>query len=257
MKKRIIVFAPHQDDEVLHCAGVLWQAAQENHDIRICYLTNGEYEGEQFAQIRRNESLAVLQQCKLSPDNAIFLGYADTGMAWEESFLAKLWEAGSARSRWGRTHTWQPDGFAEYHMQRFGSHGAYTKQTIMQDISTLLKELAPDEIYVTASFDKHGDHAAAALLVKQAAQQAAPQAEIFEYLVHTAAEEAWPPRQGAYMRPDDPDVPWERHEIRPLPTGFSAEHKYKLLQQYASQHPEAYNGFLLAFAKNEEIVFHQ
>ena len=44
-------------------------------------------------------------------------------------------------------------------------------------------------------------------------------------------------------------------ERRPLPDGFPPAEKYSLIQSYTSQDPAAYNGYLLAFAKNDELVF--
>lgn len=42
-------------------------------------------------------------------------------------------------------------------------------------------------------------------------------------------------------------------ERRPLPDGFPPAEKYSLIQSYTSQDPAAYNGYLLAFAKNDEL----
>lgn len=53
-KKKILVFIPYQDDEIL-CAGnlELWRRKQEKK-VFVCYATNGDYKCE--AEIRMREA---------------------------------------------------------------------------------------------------------------------------------------------------------------------------------------------------------
>ena len=43
MKGGIMVMIPHQDDEVLLCGGVLYQAKKLGLDIKAVIVTNGDY----------------------------------------------------------------------------------------------------------------------------------------------------------------------------------------------------------------------
>lgn len=263
-----MVFAPHQDDEALHCAGVLRKAAMEGARICVCFVTNGEYEREDFAKIRSEESLQALKKLGVPEESAVFLGYADTGMPPGESFLYRLFQdkAGiTLASRYGKRETWLPDGKQEYRFQKDGTHSPYTRAAVLGDLSELMAEFQPDEVFVTAPCDLHGDHAAIGAFVSEAIQGLLKEGDLshaprlYHYLVHTTDEQAWPPRSGVSF-PEPPDsaalsLDWSTHETRKLPDGFTAADKRALFFTYASQDPTAYGDYLLAFAKEEELFF--
>ena len=82
---------------------------------------------------------------------------------------------------------------------------------------------------------------------------------LYYYLIHADRTDIWPERDAERFRlpPMAADHPLLRcaAERRPLPDGFPPAEKYSLIQSYTSQDPAAYNGYLLAFAKNDELVF--
>ena len=82
---------------------------------------------------------------------------------------------------------------------------------------------------------------------------------LYYYLIHADRTDIWPERDAEWFRlpPMAADHPLLRcaAERRPLPDGFPPAEKYSLIQSYTSQDPAAYNGYLLAFAKNDELVF--
>ena len=265
MKHSIMVFAPHQDDEVLHCAGTLWRAAQEGADICVCFVTNGEYEDESLAAVRSAESLKALSKLGVPEEAAVFLGYADTGMPYEKSFLYRLFydnDGVRLPSHWGKTETWGPGGRSEYRLLRDGTHSPYTRAAVLRDLTELLGEKRPDEIYVTSPGDLHGDHAGLGLFVQEAVaalrkDDASWAPELYHFIIHTADEDAWPPRESeSFPPPADAaarGLDWENRIVRPLPAGMPD--KRELLFTYASQEPHAYGDFLLGFVKPEELLF--
>lgn len=256
----ILILAPHQDDECLQTAGVIKRAVAAGDSVHVCFATNGEYEGEEFAAIRAAESRSVLKTLGVPPEHIRFLGYADTGMPYEDSFLQRLYREPETplRSRWGRGETWTPDGGDDGYRRR-GVHSPYTAAGIRRDLEAVLSELLPDEIYVSAPGDCHGDHDALGRFTEDAVEalggtQPDWKPALFYYLVHGDAADAWPDRTAAeFSLPDGWDGLW-REEHRPLPSRFSPAEKRALLLRYASQKPEAYEGFLLAFARNEELL---
>ncbi len=264
MSGAVLVLAPHQDDEILMCAGVLSAAAARGDATHVCVLTNGEYCADADAGIRSEETVAAMTSIGVPAENIHFLGFADTGMKYAISFLWRLWHAPDDEvipSRWNRTETWNPRG--DYAMQRRGSHSPYTRAGFLRDLCDMIKEVLPDEIFVTASCDLHGDHAAAGLFAREAVKQvraAHPdwQPKLYEYLVHTEDEFAWPNRSGGTFHcPDDIKalgLDWSHRECRPLPPGFAAE-KRPLIESYVSQCPEKYENYLLSFSKDEEIFW--
>lgn len=67
--KRIVIVAPHPDDEILGCGGLIQQLAHQNCEIVILAVTNGtlshpeskKYSSEDLNQLRPQESLMALQ----------------------------------------------------------------------------------------------------------------------------------------------------------------------------------------------------
>src|SRR5699024_149585 len=88
MQQDIVIFAPHQDDEILGGYAVIRQ--QPEH-IYVVFLTNGDYEGADIARTRWQESCAALTHLGVPRDHILTLGYADTGMPRPVSFLWRLW----------------------------------------------------------------------------------------------------------------------------------------------------------------------
>ena len=141
---------PHQDDECLQTAGIIYQAAHSGAHVSVCFATNGEYASEADAAVRTAESRSVLAALGVPAEQIYFLGYPDTGMPYEESFLRRLYDGCRvSASRWGRTETWRPDG-QDFHFMRSGCHSTYTAASVLRDLSDVLALVNPDTVYVTA-----------------------------------------------------------------------------------------------------------
>lgn len=62
--KKVVVFAPHQDDESIGCGGILTHLAKQGCKIELVFLTDGRPLGtkaEDIVRIRRNEAVRVAQ----------------------------------------------------------------------------------------------------------------------------------------------------------------------------------------------------
>jgi LmbE family N-acetylglucosaminyl deacetylase len=95
---RLLVFAPHPDDESLACGILLQRAVEAGAAICVIYLTDGENnpwpqrylsrrwrlnasDRQRWAKLRRREALAALRVLGVSPADARFLGWPDQGLA--------------------------------------------------------------------------------------------------------------------------------------------------------------------------------
>lgn len=98
----VVIFAPHPDDEILGCAGLIQKIIKSEGKVYIVYLTNGDhnqlpyriYEKKivlkpkdyiKLGEIRRRESINATKIIGVPKENLIFLGYPDFG-------TLKIWE---------------------------------------------------------------------------------------------------------------------------------------------------------------------
>lgn len=95
---RLLIFAPHPDDESLACGILLQQAVEAGAAVLVIYMTDGENnpwpqrylsrrwrlnaaDRQRWAKLRRREALAALRVLGVSPEDARFLGWPDQGLA--------------------------------------------------------------------------------------------------------------------------------------------------------------------------------
>ena len=102
---RVLILAPHPDDEVLGCGGVVQQAVGLGLPVRIVFLTYGDfyewsflrYEGrpvltprgvEGMGEIRHGEAQAADARLGVPAADLTFLGYPDFGTLtiWERAW---------------------------------------------------------------------------------------------------------------------------------------------------------------------------
>lgn len=83
LRARTLVFAPHQDDEVLGCGGTVLLKRDAGAAVRIVFMTDGasSHPGliapEELAALRRREALAAGGLLGLTPEDIVFLEFPD------------------------------------------------------------------------------------------------------------------------------------------------------------------------------------
>jgi LmbE family N-acetylglucosaminyl deacetylase len=267
---RLLVFAPHCDDETLGCAGLIQQTLAAGGAVRTVMLTNGDgfrtaverqartlrigpQDYIRFAALRQDESYTALEALGVQPKDVLFLGYPDRG-------LMALWdEHWSPENPYASVFTRQvrsPYANTVNHAARYCGHD------LLADIKAALRAYRPTLVTVTHPADDHSDHAAAAAFVTRAVQelQSDPQERSWAgsmrlryYLVHRGD---WPLPQGAH--PEAPLLPpvemrtvdtrWESR----LLTSAETRRKARSIGLYPSQ-CEIAQEFLSAFARRTEI----
>lgn len=168
----LMVIAPHQDDELLLAAGLLRRAVKRGITADVVMATNGDCGCRDFSKgrTRLRESLAGLALIGVPAEHFHILGYADTGMPEADSFLTHLYrerDPGRVFSSAAGSRTYGLEEKPEYHVDRFGCHGAYSRETFCEDLRTLLLEKRPDCIVTTSPWDVHGDHSALFRFVRE------------------------------------------------------------------------------------------
>ncbi len=74
-KDRILVFAPHPDDESLGCFGYLVKAIKAKARVRVVVLTDGYFLSQ--PERRYKETLQTLSEIGIGKENIFFLGFKD------------------------------------------------------------------------------------------------------------------------------------------------------------------------------------
>ena len=199
---RVLVVAPHPDDEILCCGGLLARAAARKIPARVAFVTNGDGSrtGQIFktlceplardndlfsiAQHRQLEALDALEKVGIAEEAAQFFGFPDGG-------LTAITRMGDDEVYWAptthRNHVAYPRAYAP---------GArYMREVLLDLMTRLIKEFAPTLIFTGHHLDTHSDHAATYPLVTNAVARAdltAPPC-IAQYLVHYGI---WPVPNG-------------------------------------------------------------
>jgi|Deesub1362A_J573_1020465.scaffolds.fasta_scaffold06384_3 LmbE family N-acetylglucosaminyl deacetylase len=139
-KKRIIVFAPHPDDETLGCGGTIAKKIAEGYEVLIVVLTDGRFlllkgcsigtdpTPEEVKEIRKSEVLRAAKILGVPKKNVIFLDFVD-GTLEENEKIAQ------------------------------------------EKVVKILSKFPPSEVYFPYERDGHPDHQATNRIVKKAIGQ--------------------------------------------------------------------------------------
>ena len=173
--REVMIFAPHQDDELSMLSGTLNEYLRYGSNVRIVFVTNGDYLG--LAETRLNEALDVANYLGIPEENLIFLGYGDS---WSIEGGIHIYNAPAdqqVQSVIGRTETY---GFDRHPTWTSGK--SYTRQNMYEDIRDVILEYKPDVIFNMA-FEPHGDHRATALFVEEAMAEILRMDDVYEPLL--------------------------------------------------------------------------
>lgn len=194
-RDRIVVVAPHPDDEVLGAGGVMQQACAVGAEAHVIYLTNGDHNQLAFklyklslhlnplqylffGNLRQREAVAATAILGLSREQLTFLGFPDYG-------TMSIW-----RDYWREPEPFRSDAThsnAVPYEKAYAFGQPYTPENAVSDFVELFHRLRPTRVFVTHPADTNPDHRAAANFVRLAALDVSaeqPPPQIYYYLVH-------------------------------------------------------------------------
>ncbi len=159
--KKIIIFCPHQDDEINIAGGIIPCLLKNSCDVKIVYSTNGDYFcKKKYRYLEAINSLSVLG---VKETNVYFLGYPDC-FSSDNSHLYmsdKIWISKKGNRL---TSSYKNN---DYHYLRYKKHNVINKENFVNDIYDLIKFELPD-ILICVDFDSHADHRALSLSFERA-----------------------------------------------------------------------------------------
>ncbi len=259
--QRLLIVAPHPDDEVLGCGGLIAEAVQQGIPVRVVYLTAGDAftgaatllsrstpDSQDYLALgtqRIAEANAGAKALGLSPDDLVFLGFPDRA----------LWRIACAEDRAVRSTTTQVDQVPYPHAKTYSQR--YTATNLAQNLADVMLEFQPTDVFTTHPLDDHLDHMAGALFTLEALRQAESSGRLphrprlYYYLVHRGD---WPLPQGNYPHLWlKPPAGMDTFSWLALPLSSSAiERKEKALHAHATQYAMM-TRFLSSFIRRNEL----
>jgi LmbE family N-acetylglucosaminyl deacetylase len=157
---KILVIAPHPDDDILIAAGVTYAATQRGEQVSIVYVTNGDNLGIAIGNLRQDEAVnAQTLNLGTRESDLIFLGYPDGGL--QSMYVNYPKESDrflTANNGQIVTYANRGLGGTDYHNFRYREHANYNGYNLVKDLKDIIDTLRPDHIVTVAEFDGHPDH---------------------------------------------------------------------------------------------------
>jgi LmbE family N-acetylglucosaminyl deacetylase len=152
LKGRVIIFAPHPDDETLGCGGTIAKKIAEGYEVFVVVMTDGRFlllksfgivddpSPEETKEIRRCEVLRATKILGMPEENVVFLDFID-GTLEENERAAE------------------------------------------EKVAAILEKYAPSEVYFPYEKDGHPDHQAANRIVRRAVEKLGIKPAVYRYTI--------------------------------------------------------------------------
>jgi LmbE family N-acetylglucosaminyl deacetylase len=219
---RVLVLAPHPDDEVIACGGVIQQAVARKLPVRVAFFTYGDNNQwsftvyrkhpvflpsamRQMGEVRHSEALAATAALGLDKSALLFLGYPDfgTGHIWSHT--------------WGSNAVFRSmltKATAVPYADAYRPGAPYRGEEVLADLTGIIRDFRPTKIFVSHPADQNVDHRALYLFTRVALWNLEDelQPQLIPFLVHF---HRWPLPRGlhpaAALAPPDylaEQLPW-------------------------------------------------
>lgn len=256
--ERILIIAPHPDDETLGMGGTIAYLTKAGHTVAVVFITNGDanraakrlltlspfhraVDYRALGYRRQKEASLALGSLGVGAGQIVFLGYPDGG-------LMNLWA-----DHWVRDNPFRSPytkrSYAFY-SNSYNPNAVYSGEDLMADLADILTIFRPTMLYVPHEADAHYDHQAAHLftMAALATLQLETHPDVRLYLIHSVG---WPyPNESFPSMAQDVFADWSWYA-----QGFSdqmTEEKATAIRAYSSQRWTS-GRFLSAFILSNEI----
>jgi len=259
---RILILAPHPDDESLCCAGVIQQARKLGIPLKIVFLTYGDNNEWSFLLYRKHpvvmpravQSMGLLRYKEahdaarmlgVDPSDLIFLGYPDFRTL--DIWLTHWADSPAAESMLTRVR-------AVPYTNAFRPNAPYKGEDILSDLETIMRQFRPTKVFVSHPADHNPDHKSLYLFTQVALWDLKDEIdpEVHPYLTHM---KHWP----------SPRAYFPKRELTPPPSFLKkmlwstlfldageVSAKREAIRMHRSQFKSAAR-YLLSFVRTNEL----
>jgi LmbE family N-acetylglucosaminyl deacetylase len=261
---RLLVIAPHPDDEVLGAGGLIQRVHSLGGNVHVVYLTDGDGypEGVQvedhvetpsasdyrgYGRRRRGEARNALRALGLPNDAHTFLSFPDGGLC---QLMRTYWSERRAAYRSPYTRLDRPPK-----SEILVPETEYRGEDLSQELAEVIGDFRPTLILVPRQEDQHADHCASWFFVSDAledVERVHPEyhTDVLNYIIHF---NTWPFDDDARRLAPPPALRggisgWMELTLTP------AEQRAKrtAVQAYESQE-KVMSWFLAAFVRGNEV----
>lgn len=254
---RILIVAPHPDDESLCCAGLIHQTIARGGEVSIVWMTSGDaFEidamvvehrlrpgartMERLADIRMREARAAAAHLGVPSANLHFLAFPDRGLSslmgdhYDKPYISPYTHA--SRNPYAQTDA---------------PGAAYTGATLLRELQKAIESFQPTLVLAPIQADAHTDHSATSRFVQRALTSLRLAERGLYCVVHGGNN--WPTPRG--LRLDQPltappvaaTLPWRRLKL----TTADQNAKLEAIRMHHSQ-MEVMGGMMLSYVRTEE-----
>lgn len=261
---RLLVVAPHPDDETLGAGGFIQQVREAGGTVHLVYLTDGDGypEGVRFEDrvesprpsdyrgygVRRKaEARAALRVLGLGRDAATFLSFPDGGLS---RLMRQYWSERRRAFRSPYTRLDRPPK-SDILIQ----NTEYRGEDLTQELAQTIGDYRPTIVLVPRKEDQHADHCAAWFFLADAltdVRRVHPDysADVLNYIVHFYS---WPFEDEESRLPPPPGLRGGVSGWLRLPlTTAETRTKRTALRKYVTQ-MHVMDWFLDGFARTNEV----
>lgn len=195
---RLLVFAPHCDDEVIGPGGLLMSALKQGAPVKVVLVTNGDNnffstevefrtpyptarEFIEAGELRQQESLQALRHIGVAKKDVVFLGFPDRGI---KSLYKNNWSVHKPyKSR-------ATNGSKAPYKLIYEPGVIYTGENLSRNIKEIIRSFSPTVIAAPHLNDRHPDHKYSAKFIMKALDEiyggtgAGEKPVLLTYLVH-------------------------------------------------------------------------
>jgi LmbE family N-acetylglucosaminyl deacetylase len=244
---RLLVIAPHPDDETLGAAGLMQRVQKLHGRVSVAYVTSGDgyLDGVEletgklkprprdfvdYGEERLREALRALQAISISQKSLFVLGFPDGGLL---DLLTAFWS-----SKNGFVSPYTRDSRPPY-PRSLDPDTAYSGVALERELARLITHVSPQWIAVTGPWDIHPDHCATFHFVVRALRRLSasnPRFAVPHVLAYTVHRPDWPGFSEGTMLGPPPGVSagsatWQFVDL----TAAELEGKGRALDEYTSQ----------------------
>ena len=159
---RLLVLAPHPDDEVIGAGGLIQEAVELGVPVKVCFLTMGDNNELAFMFVRKHPVVmpGAVRRMGLDPErDLVFLGYPDFGTLriWNDHWR----DVTPLRSMLTRATS------VPYPEARTPG-AAYAGEDVLEDLTEVIREFRPTHVALPTAADHNVDHRALYLFARVA-----------------------------------------------------------------------------------------